>query len=136
MTNAVMGKQLMISVDNRVGALAEASRIIADAGINLIAICGYVIDNKGFILFVTEDSAKAKGLLKSKKYDVREEEVVLVSLDNQPGTLKALTEKIASIGIDITLLYGSADEKGKASKIVIISENNKALLAAVTTSSK
>ena len=60
---------------------------------------------------------------------MREEEVILVSLDNKPGTLKAITEKIAMAGIDLTLLYGSADEKGKTSKIVIISENNKAALA-------
>ena len=53
MAKAVLGKQLMISVNNEVGALAKAASIISDAGINLIAVCAYVIDNKGFILFVT-----------------------------------------------------------------------------------
>ena len=132
MASAIIGKQLMITVGNRVGALAEASRIISDAGINLTAVCGYVIDNKGFILFVTEDNTKAKSILKAKKYEVREEEALIVSLDNKPGTLKALTEKIAAVGVDITLLYGSVDEKGKTSKIVIVTENNKTALAAVT----
>ena len=129
MAKATLGQQLMITVDNRVGALAEAASIVAESGINLVAVCAYVIDNKGFILFVTENNAKAKSVLKAKKYDVREEEVVLVSLDNKPGTLKTITEKIAQAGIDLTLLYGSADEKGKSSKIVVVSENNKAALA-------
>jgi len=132
MINAMIGKQLMITVSNSVGALAEASKIVSDAGINLTAVCGYVIDNKGFILFVTEDNAKAKGILKAKKYEIREEEVVVVSLDNKPGTLKALTAKIAAVGVDITLLYGSADEKGKTSKIIIVTENNKIALTAIT----
>lgn len=130
--NATLGKQLIISVDNRVGALAEASRIISDAGVNLIAVCGYVIDNKGFILFVTEDNAKAKGVLKAKKYDVRDEDIILVTLENKPGALKDVTEKIAKMGVDLTLLYGSTDEKGKTSKVVIVSENNKVALAALT----
>ena len=63
MIKAQLGKQLMVSVGNKVGALAEASRIVSDAGINLVAVCAYVIDNTGFILFVTEDNEKAKGAL-------------------------------------------------------------------------
>lgn len=132
MANARIGEQLMITVGNRVGALADVSRILAEVGINLTALCGYVIDNQGFIVFVASDNAKAKSLLKAKKFDIREEEVVLVTLDNRPGTLRAITEKIADAGIDITLLYGTADEKGKTSKVVIVSENNGAVLTAIT----
>lgn len=131
MAKAILGKQLMISIGNRVGALAEASSIVSDAGINLVAVCAYVIDNKGFILFVTEDNDKAKNILKAKKYDVREEDVIIITLDNKPGTLKSITEKIANAGIDLTLLYGSAEEKGKTSKVVIVSENNKLAFAAI-----
>lgn len=133
MTNAVIAEQLMIAVGNRVGALAEVSEILSHGGINLTALCGYVIDSQGFIVFVASDNAKAKGLLKAKKYDIREEEVLMVSLDNRPGALQAIAEKIADAGIDITLLYGTADEKGKTSKIVIVSENNEGALTAIKT---
>ena len=132
MTSAVIGKQLLVSVNNEVGALSQAAGIVADAGINLIAVCAYVIDNKGFILFVTDDNNRAKSVLKSKKYEVSEEEVIIVTLDNKPGTLKTVTEKISNIGVDLTLLYGSVEEKGKTSKVVIVSENNKLALAAIT----
>lgn len=132
MANAVLGKQLMVSVHNEVGVLSQAAGSIADAGINLIAVCAYVIDNKGFILFVTDDNNRAKNVLKAKKYDVMEEEVIIISLDNKPGTLGKITEKIAQVGVDLTLLYGSVEEKGKTSKVVIVSENNKLALAAIT----
>ncbi len=132
MVNAISGKQLMVSVNNDVGALSRAAGIVAEAGINLVAVCAYVIDNKGFILFVTEDNNRAKSILKSKKYEVSEEEVIIVTLDNKPGTLKSVTEKIANIGVDLTLLYGSVENKGKTSKVVIVSENNKLALAAIT----
>ncbi len=131
MANAILGKQLMVSVNNKVGALSEAAGIVSEAGINLVAVCAYVIDNKGFILFVTDDNNRAKGVLKSKKYEVSEEEVIIVTLDNKPGTLKAVTAAISNIGVDLTLLYGSVEEKGKTSKVVIVSENNKLALAAL-----
>ena len=132
MISAVLGKQLIITVDNQVGALAEASRVVATEGINLIAVCAHVIDNKGIIIFISEDNSRAKNLLKARKYDVREEEAVIATLENKPGALKTVTEKIAQAGVDLTLLYGSVDKKARASTIVIVSDNNSAVLAAIT----
>lgn len=131
MIKAEINKQLIVSVENRIGALAEATSIVAESGINLIAVCAYVVGTTGFIAFVTEDNKKTANILKSKKYDVREEEILLVSVDNKPGTLEEITGKIASAGIDLTFLYGSAEKKGKTTKLVIVSENNKLALAAI-----
>jgi len=128
---AAMDQQLIISVHNEVGMLAKISGLIADAGINLVAVCGYTIDNRGFVVIVTEDNAKAKKILKGKNFDVREEEVILVTLDNKPGALKDVTEKIAKVGVDLTLVYGSVVPKGKESRIVLVSEDNATALAAI-----
>jgi len=131
MYKAELYTQLMIYVNNEVGKLAEVTRVISASGINLIAVCAYAVDNTGVIMFVTEDNEKAKKLLKTKKYDVREEEVVLISVQNKPGALESITKKIAEAGIDLTLLYGSVESKGKSSRIVLISENNDAVLMAL-----
>ena len=128
MINAVLDKQLIITVDNRVGTLAEVSSVVASSGINLIALCAYAVDNKGVIMFVSDNNNQAKRLLKSKKYDLREEEVILISLKNKPGALQEITEKIADIGIDVTLVYGSVDKEGKTSRIVLITEDNNFVL--------
>ncbi|MBL7196502.1 MAG: hypothetical protein ISS47_00230 [Candidatus Omnitrophica bacterium] len=131
MTNAVLGKQLIITVNNRVGTLAEVSGVVSSSDINLIAVCAYAVDNKGVIMFVSEDNNKAKKLLKAKNYDVREEEVILFTVDNKPGALQSITQRIANAEIDLTLIYGSVEQKGKTSRIVLISEDNKAVLTAV-----
>jgi len=136
MVNAVLDKQLIITVNNKVGTLAEVNSVVASFGINVIAVCAYAVDNTGFIMFVSEDNDKAKELLKDKGYNVREEEVILLSLRNRPGELQAVTKKIADAGIDLTLIYGSVEKKGKASQIVLISENNKAVLAAIKIAKK
>jgi hypothetical protein len=133
MTDAILGTQLMITVNNKVGTLAEVLSTISSSGINLIAICAYAVDNNGFIMFVTEDNKKAKKLLEAKKYDVREEEAVLLTLDNKPGMLQAVTQRIADSGIDLTLVYGTVERKGKKSQVILIAENNDAVLAAIKT---
>lgn len=131
MISILKDTQLIITVNNKVGSLAEIAGTIASSGINLIAICAYAADNKGIIMFVSDDNAAAKKILSAKKYDVREEDVILVSLDNRPGALKSITEKIAQLGIDLNLLYGSADKAGKTTRLVLISEDNDAVLTAL-----
>lgn len=131
MADAVIEKQLVITVDNHVGALADVCRAVALSGINLVATCAHVVDNKGIMFFVTDNNEKARKVLKEKKFDVREEEVVLLSLTNKPGALQIIAEKIAQAGIDLMLVYGSVEKDGKASTIVVVSNNNKAVLAAI-----
>ncbi len=131
MIRAEMSKQLVITVDNRVGTLAEVTKIISASGINLVAICAYAVDNKGVIMFVSEDNEKALKLLKAKKYEIREEPVVLVTIDNKPGTLQSMCEKISAAGIDLTLIYASVAKGDSSSRIVLISEDNRAVLATI-----
>ena len=131
MTKAVIDKQIIITVNNEVGALSEVTGILAEASINLFAICAYDVENKGVIMFVEQDNKTAAQLLRAKNYDVREEEIILLTLDNKPGALQAVAGRIADAGIDMTLLYGSADKKSKTTRVVIISEDNQAALMAI-----
>jgi hypothetical protein len=133
MIKAALDKQLIITVDNKVGTLAEVSGVVSSSGINLVAVCAYAVDNKGVIMFVSEDNAKAKKLLKEKKYEVREEGVILLNLDNKPGALQSITKRIAEAGIDLTLIYGSVEQKGHTSRVVLISEDNEAVFALIKT---
>lgn len=131
MSHAMKDSQLIITVDNKVGSLAEITGALASSEINLLAICAYAADNKGVIMFVSENNEAAKKILKAKKYDVREEDVILISLDNRPGALKSVTERIADLHIDLNLLYGSADKAGKTTRLVLIAEDNDAVLTAL-----
>lgn len=124
MVRAELGRQLMIRLDNKVGSLAEVTSIIAASGINLIAICAYEVDNTVAVMFVTEDNNGSRRLFEDRGIGVQEEEVILLTVDNKPGALQRVTEKIAEAGIDLHLLYGSVEKGSEASRIVIISRNN------------
>jgi len=132
MVKAVLDQQIMITASNEVGTLAEICRIVADAGINLIAINAYAVDNKGFIMFVSDDNQRAHKLLTDKNYNVREEEVIVMNIDNKPGALQQVVDRISDAGIDMTLLYGSVDTKSKKSPIIMITEDNNSALTIIS----
>ena len=132
MIKAELGKQLMISVKNRPGALAEITSLVTSSRINMQAICAYEVANNVAIMMVTDDNNSARRLLE-KKYHVQEEEVVLLTIDNQPGSLQKVTDKIAEAGIDLTLIYGSAEKSAGHCEIVIISRNNLDVMMVIKT---
>ncbi|VAW14746.1 hypothetical protein MNBD_BACTEROID05-615 [hydrothermal vent metagenome] len=131
MIDAHLDTQLMIAVDDKVGTLADVTGVISGSGINLVAACAYSFDGKGQIMFVTEDNKQAQSLLEEKGYNVRDEEIILLTLNNQPGTMQKVTDKIAQQGIDLNLFYGSVDKEGEISRMVLISEDNAAVMMAI-----
>ena len=124
MIKAVLEKQLMIQVDNDVGMLASVTSIITSTGINLLANCAYAVDNKAAFMFVTDDNNGARKLLETNNIKVQEEEVILLSIDNKPGVLRAVTDKMAEAGINLTLMYGSVDPGAEIARLVMVSKNN------------
>ena len=114
----------MLQVNNDVGMLASVTSVITSTGINLLANCAYAVDDKAAFMFVTDDNNAAKKLLESHNMKVQEEEVILLSIDNKPGVLRAVTEKMASEGINLRLMYGSVDPNAEVAQIVLIAENN------------
>ncbi len=131
MIGAHLDTQLMIAVDDKVGTLADVTGVISSSGINLVAACAYSFDGKGQIMFVTENNKQAKSLLEDKGYSVRDEEIILLTLNNQPGTMQKVTDKIAQQGLDLNLFYGSVDKEGEISRMVLIAEDNDAVMMAI-----
>lgn len=124
MIKAVLERQLMIHVNNDVGMLAAVTSIITSTGINLLANCAYAVDKKAAFMFITDDNNGARKLLESHDINVQEEEVILLSIDNKPGVLRTVTDKMAEAGINLTLMYGSVDPGAEVARLVLASKNN------------
>lgn len=133
MIKAELARQLMVRGDNEIGMLAQITRVISKSEINLAALCAYSIGSNVAVMFVTDDNNEAKRLLTAKGYDIQEEEVILLSIDNQPGALQRVTDKIAEAGIDLTLVYGSVDESAAVNRSVVISSNNLEVMMIIKT---
>jgi hypothetical protein len=129
--NAQLAKEVVVTVSNKIGILADISKLIADHGINIDAVAGYAAENEAKIMLVTQDNLRTVDALRKAAYKViKEEEVVVVDLENKAGALKNLTAALAAQNIDIKHVYGTVCSAGCPAKIVLsTSDNEKALVA-------
>jgi len=130
--SAQMGKEIVVTVVNKIGVLADISKILADHGLNILAIAGYAAENNtAKIMVICDDNLRAGDALRKAGYNSnKESEVVIVSLENRTGAMKFVANKLASEGIDIKHIYGTTCPGECPARIVLsTSDNEKALVA-------
>ena len=123
-------KQLIFSLPNRLGLLAQVASAVSQAKVNIEAICAYEMDDKGFFMLVTDNNAKAKKVLVKMGADVEVEDVLVVGVPNKVGQLQKLAKKIADAGVDIYYAYGSPGA-GKTTCLVFKTANDGKALKAI-----
>lgn len=128
---ASLGKELVLSLPNKAGILSNVSKILADHGINIEGVAGYAEGNDAKIMIVAEDALRAKEALEKSGYKaIKENEVLVLDLENKPGALKVVTAKLAKDGIDIRYTYGTACPSGCPARLIVAtSANEKALVS-------
>lgn len=106
-----MSKDLMVILVNRPGTLADAAEALGRAGINIEGGCGSPSGAEGVFHVLVDDAAGARRALEQAGFEVRaERDVVLLDrLPDQPGTLGAALRRIADAGVNVDLLYSTAD---------------------------
>lgn len=129
--NVALGEALSISAKNKVGLLADISKMLADHGINIESALGYESGNTAKLMMITSANLAIVNELKKKKYkSIEEAEVIIVDLDNKPGALKIVTTELKNAGIDIKYLcITSSSSPREGSKMVIQTSDNEEAMA-------
>lgn len=129
--SANLGKEINVTVINKIGVLADMSKVLADHGINIEAVAGYAENDNAKIMLVTGDNLRAVDALKKKGYkSAAEKEVIILDLENKAGALKNVTVTLENAGIDIKYIYGMTCASDCPARMVLsTSDNEKALVA-------
>ena len=128
--NAEMGKELVLTVPNKMGTLASVSKIVAEHGINIEGVAGYAMGNEAKIMLVADDVLRAGEALKKAGFKAIEtKEVIVIELENKEGALKSITARLLDAKIDIRYIYGTACSGGCAATLIVSTvDNEKALV--------
>lgn len=112
-------RQLSIALENQPGRLAGISRMLADRGIHIEAVC--VIDNveQGVVRLMTSDSAQARTILEGAGLHVVEAEVLAIETKDRLGKLAAISEALAGAKINIEYAYASVDHAGARTRLIM-----------------
>jgi hypothetical protein len=126
-----LGKEITVTAPNKIGILADISKILADHGINIEGVAGYVVNKDARITVVVDDTLRAKEAIQKAGYStLKENEVVVLDLQNKPGALKGVTAKLKAENIDIKYAYGTACPAGCPARIILsTTDNEKAVVA-------
>jgi hypothetical protein len=119
---AYKGKELVVVHANRPGAGARVYGVVAAAGINVQAFCGYSVGDQAVLTMVTENNAGAKKALKKAGLSVDEREVLCVLSPHRPGVFFEIAIRLGEAGIDIDYAYASV--AGKARALVVLQTND------------
>jgi hypothetical protein len=101
-----MATDLTIYLENRPGTLAEVGEALGNAGVNIEGGCGFPCEGRGVMHVLVNDEAAARSALEGAGIQVAAAtEVMVVDVVDVPGSLGAVTRKMADAGVNVELLY-------------------------------
>ena len=104
--------QFSVFMVNKPGVLAQVLGEFAQAKINIIAMTMMDSVEHGVMRIIFEAPKKAREVLLKLNMPCNEAEVLCIELDNKPGALAAVAEKLAKNHINISYAYCTAGAKG------------------------
>lgn len=114
-----IGKQLSVFLENRPGGLAKICGILAQAGLNVLALSVHDTVDHAIVRLVVDQPIKALLLLEQQGLYILEQDVVVISLDNRPGQLAELAQRVARADINIEYAYCTAMEHQEAGCLIL-----------------
>jgi hypothetical protein len=103
-----LARDLTIVLRDRPGGLARLGEATGRAGVSLQGMCAFTGEGRGIIhvLVVDEDAEAAQAALKEAGMGVADDrEVLVVDVEDRPGTLGELARSLGEAGVNIELVY-------------------------------
>lgn len=104
--------QFSVFLVNKPGVLAQVSRALAKAKVNIVAMTLMDSSEHGVLRFVSDDADKARDVLKKAHDHWTETDVLVIHLTNEPGALANVAEELATSHVNISYGYTSGGAPG------------------------
>ena len=112
-------KQISIFVENKEGRLKHALETLADANINIRGLSVADNEKKGIIRLIVDNTEKAKEALTKAKFIVKETEVIVVGVPDEPNGLNTALTILEDNEINVEYIYAFLSHK-KDEAIVVM----------------
>ncbi|HEY5973387.1 MAG TPA: ACT domain-containing protein [Geobacteraceae bacterium] len=121
-------EQISIFIENKSGRLAEVSKILGDARVNIRALSLADTSDFGILRLIVNDRDKAMAALKGRGFTVSKTEVVAVEVPDQPGGLASILEVLDASAINVEYMYAFVERCGSNAVIIFrFDETDKAI---------
>ena len=110
--------QLSVFIENKSGRLADVTRALADAGINILALSIADTIDYGLLRLIVNDPVKARNALSVAGFTVTLTDVLAIVVPDKPGGLAGIIEILAGAGINIEYMYAFVGTSGENAIVV------------------
>jgi hypothetical protein len=103
-----MARDLTVVLQDRPGELARLGEATGQAGVNIQGMCAFTGEGRGIIHILVDDAkaAAARRALDEAGMGVADErEVLVVDIEDRPGTLGELARSLGEASVNIELAY-------------------------------
>lgn len=118
--------QIAVFLENRKGRLQEFLKVLAEHKIDVYAVTIADTIEFGILRAITSDNAKAQTVLKAAGFTVTATDLLEIEVDDKPGELYAVVEKLSKNDISIEYLYSYSRSDGKGILLVKVDDEKKA----------
>lgn len=116
-------EQISVFLENKAGRLAEVSRILAEAGVNIRALSLADTSDFGILRLIVNDNAKAKEALKSHGFTVGKTDVLAVEVEDRPGGLHKILDSLYRCNVNVEYMYAFVQQSGNNAVIIFRFDN-------------
>lgn len=119
--------QISVFVENKSGALAQITKELSAAGVNMRALSIAETHDFGVLRFIADNEDKAAAVLREAGHILSLTPVLAVVIKDEPGSFAATVGVLAEAGIDVEYTYAFLTPRtGTACMIFRVADNDAA----------
>ncbi len=123
-------KQISAWVEDRPGMLGQVAHALGEKKVNIRAFMAAVMDGRGFVRVVVDKPALATRIFAAHGWQTAQDDLVEVSIPDQPGALGRIADKLGAAGINVQYAYvGTARSATKVNLYLAVQDPAAALKA-------
>lgn len=112
--------QLTLYMENRYGQLAQTTRLLEQAKINIEGISVAESSAASLVQIIVNNARRAREVLKNADIPVVEEKVNVVLMNNEPGALAHIANQLARKKVNINYLYATTAPGKDAGQTAVV----------------
>jgi hypothetical protein len=111
-------QQISIFLENKSGRLADVTRVMAQAGINLRAISIADTADFGILRVIVDKVEAALEALGKAGFTTRTTDVLALEIEDVPGSLAKVMDVFKETAVNIEYLYASLEKSGNKAVVI------------------
>ncbi len=123
--------QLSVFIENKSGRLADVTRTLADANINIRALSIADTIDYGLLRLIVNDPIAAKEAITKAGFTVALTEVLAIEVSDKPGGLANIIDILAEAGLNIEYMYAFVGRSGENAIVIFRIEKVDEAIAAL-----